>query len=125
MARLDHLGPVKEAAQIRVSDRRARSGEALAHPFSVAIALWNFGALDQLLREPDAAGAIGERIIRYSTEMVLRVDGPGRNVPFRLRAPPTRTNLPRALRTCAALSPAACNGYLGSTTSANFVLLPR
>jgi adenylate cyclase len=47
-------------------------GEALAHPFSVAIALWNFAMLHQLLREPDAAGAIGEKIIRYSNEMVLR-----------------------------------------------------
>ena len=47
-------------------------GEALAHPFSVAIALWNFAMLHQLLREPDAAGAVGERIIRYSNEMVLR-----------------------------------------------------
>jgi predicted ATPase len=47
-------------------------GEALAHPFSVAIALWNFAMLHQLLREPNAAGAIGERIIRYSNEMVLR-----------------------------------------------------
>jgi predicted ATPase len=46
--------------------------EALAHPFTVAIALWNTGILHQLLREPHAMGAVGERIIRYSNEMGLR-----------------------------------------------------
>ena len=46
--------------------------ESLAHPFSVAIALWNICILHQLLRNPDAAGAVAERIIRYSAEMGLR-----------------------------------------------------
>jgi predicted ATPase len=38
----------------------------------LGIALWNIGALHILLREPNAARAVGERIIRYSNEMALR-----------------------------------------------------
>jgi hypothetical protein len=46
--------------------------EALAHPFTVAIALWNFAHLHQLLREHNVVGTVGERIIRYANEMGLR-----------------------------------------------------
>jgi class 3 adenylate cyclase/predicted ATPase len=46
--------------------------EGLAHPSSLAVALWHIGALHILLRESDAARAVGERLIRYSNEMALR-----------------------------------------------------
>jgi class 3 adenylate cyclase/predicted ATPase len=46
--------------------------EALAHPFTIAIALWASGALHQLRREPDATHEVGERMIRYCSEKGLR-----------------------------------------------------
>ena len=46
--------------------------EALAHPITVAIALWNFAHLHQLLREHNVVSTVGERIIRYANEMGLR-----------------------------------------------------
>ncbi len=45
--------------------------EVLAHPFTVAIALWATCILHQLRREPDAALAAGERMIRYSSDKGL------------------------------------------------------
>ena len=46
--------------------------EAIAHPFTVAIALWNSAILHQLFRDPNATGTFGERIVHYSNEMGLR-----------------------------------------------------
>ena len=45
--------------------------EALAHPFTVAIALWATGILHQLRRESDATRAVGERMISYCGEKGL------------------------------------------------------
>jgi class 3 adenylate cyclase/predicted ATPase len=45
--------------------------EALAHPFTVAIALWATGILHQLRRESDATRAAGERMISYCSEKGL------------------------------------------------------
>jgi predicted ATPase len=45
--------------------------EALAHPFTVAIALWATGILHQLRREPGATHEAGERLINYSSEKGL------------------------------------------------------
>ena len=45
--------------------------ELLAHPFTVAIALWATGILHQLRREPDASREVGERIISYCSEKGL------------------------------------------------------
>ena len=45
--------------------------EALAHPFTVAIALWATGILHQLRRESDATRAAGERMISYCGEKGL------------------------------------------------------
>src|SRR5215467_8327650 len=47
--------------------------EALAHPFTMGIALWGAGGLYQLRREPDAMRQIGERMIQYGTEKGLRI----------------------------------------------------
>jgi len=47
--------------------------EALAHPFTLGIALWGAGSLHQLRREPDAMRQIGERMIQYGTEKGLRM----------------------------------------------------
>jgi class 3 adenylate cyclase/predicted ATPase len=47
--------------------------EALAHPFSIGIALWAAGMLHHLRREPDAIRAVGERMIRYGGEKGLRM----------------------------------------------------
>jgi tetratricopeptide (TPR) repeat protein len=46
--------------------------DALAHPFTVGIALWGAGILHQLLREPDATREVGERMIDYCSEKGLR-----------------------------------------------------
>jgi class 3 adenylate cyclase/predicted ATPase len=46
--------------------------EDVAHPFSIAIALWQSGLLHQLLRDPDAMGVVGERMVRHSSETGLR-----------------------------------------------------
>jgi class 3 adenylate cyclase/predicted ATPase len=46
--------------------------ETIAHPFTLAIALWNSAILHQLLREPNATGTVGERLVHYSNEMGLR-----------------------------------------------------
>ncbi len=45
--------------------------EALAHPFTVAIALWATGILHQLRLESDATRAAGERMISYCSEKGL------------------------------------------------------
>jgi predicted ATPase len=45
--------------------------EVLAHPFTVAIALWATGILHQLRREPDATREAGERMISYCSEKGL------------------------------------------------------
>jgi predicted ATPase len=45
--------------------------EALAHPFTVAIALWATGILHQLRRESDATRVAGERMIGYCGEKGL------------------------------------------------------
>jgi predicted ATPase len=45
--------------------------EALAHPFTVAVALWATGILHQLRRESDATRAAGERMISYCGEKGL------------------------------------------------------
>ncbi len=45
--------------------------ELLAHPFTVAIALWATGILHQLRREPDASREAGERMISYCSEKGL------------------------------------------------------
>jgi predicted ATPase len=47
--------------------------EALAHPFTLGIALWGAGILHQLRREPDALRAVGERMIDYGSEKGLRM----------------------------------------------------
>ena len=60
-----------ERAQALADDALALA-EALAHPFTLAIALQLVAYLHLLLREPDAVRAIGERIIRYSTDTGLR-----------------------------------------------------
>jgi len=39
--------------------------ETLAHPFTVAIALWAAGILHQLLRDPIATTEIGQQLIEY------------------------------------------------------------
>jgi hypothetical protein len=58
---LGQLGYIEGA---RASARDAVAlAEALAHPFSVAIALWHTATLHQLLRDPIVTGAIGERIV--------------------------------------------------------------
>ena len=88
MARLDHLGPVKEAAQIRVSDRRARAWRG-----ACASLFGGYRALE-LWRAPSiAAGARRRRSHRRKDHSLLHrngppVDSPGRNVPFRLCADP-------------------------------------
>lgn len=41
----------------------------LAHPFTVAIALWGTGILDVLRREPEAVRQTGETIVAYCGEM--------------------------------------------------------
>ena len=46
--------------------------EVLAHPFTIAIALWAKGILHQLRREPDATREVGERMIHYCSEKDLR-----------------------------------------------------
>jgi predicted ATPase len=46
--------------------------ETIAHPFTLAIALWNSAILHQLLREPIATGTVGKRIVHYSNEMGLK-----------------------------------------------------
>jgi class 3 adenylate cyclase/predicted ATPase len=46
--------------------------EALAHPFTVAIALWAIGILHQLRREPHATREAGERMIRHCSDKGLR-----------------------------------------------------
>ena len=50
--------------------------EALAHPFTLGIALWGAGALHQFRREPDAMHQIGERMIQYGKEKGLRMVAP-------------------------------------------------
>ena len=50
--------------------------EALAHPFTLGIALWGAGSLHQLRREPDAMRQIGERMIQYGKEKGLRMAVP-------------------------------------------------
>jgi predicted ATPase len=50
--------------------------EALAHPFTIGIALWAAGILHQLRREPDAMRQIGERMIHYGDEKGLRMIAP-------------------------------------------------
>jgi len=45
--------------------------ETLAHPFTVAIALWASGILHQLRRDSDATHETGERMISYSSEKGL------------------------------------------------------
>ena len=50
--------------------------EALAHPFTLGIALWGSGSLHQLRREPDAMRQIGERMIQYGKEKSLRMAVP-------------------------------------------------
>jgi predicted ATPase len=45
--------------------------EALAHPFTVAVALWATGILHQLRRESDATRVAGERMISYCSEKGL------------------------------------------------------
>src|SRR4029077_17781613 len=56
---------------------RCRDGlvlaEALAHPFTIGIALWAAGILHQLRREADAIRQIGERMYAYGTETDLRM----------------------------------------------------
>ena len=47
--------------------------EALAHPFTLGLALWGAGILHQLRREPDILRAVGERIIDYGGEKGLRM----------------------------------------------------
>jgi predicted ATPase len=47
--------------------------EALAHPFTLGIALWAAGILHQLRRDPDAIGEVGERMINYGNETGLRM----------------------------------------------------
>ena len=47
--------------------------EALAHPFTLGIALWGAGCLHQLRREPDAMVQIGERMIQFGKEKGLRM----------------------------------------------------
>jgi len=46
--------------------------EVLAHPFTIAVALWATGILHQLRREPDATREVGERMIHYCSEKGLR-----------------------------------------------------
>ena len=50
--------------------------EALAHPFTLGIALWGAGSLHQLRREPDTMRQIGERMIQYGKEKGLRMAVP-------------------------------------------------
>ncbi len=45
--------------------------EMLAHPFTVAIALWATGILHQLRREPEATGEAGDRMIGYCSDKGL------------------------------------------------------
>ena len=45
--------------------------EALAHPLTVAVALWATGILHQLRREPDLTREAGERMISYCSERGL------------------------------------------------------
>jgi class 3 adenylate cyclase/predicted ATPase len=45
--------------------------EALAHPFTLGIALWIACALHQARREPDAIREVSERMIRYGSEKSL------------------------------------------------------
>jgi predicted ATPase len=56
---------------------RCRDGlvlaEALAHPFTIGIALWAAGILHQLRREADAIRQIGERMYAYGTETDVRM----------------------------------------------------
>ena len=53
------------------ADEALALAEALAHPFTLTIALIDVAAFHVVVREPDAVGAIGERIIRYSNDMGL------------------------------------------------------
>ena len=46
--------------------------EVLAHPFTIAIALWAKGILHQLRRESNATREVGERMIHYCSEKGLR-----------------------------------------------------
>jgi class 3 adenylate cyclase/predicted ATPase len=64
------LGYVERAREL-IRDALALA-ERVAHPLSIAIALWQSGLLHQLLREPDAMGAVGERMVRHSRETGLR-----------------------------------------------------
>jgi predicted ATPase len=45
--------------------------EALAHPFTLGLALWTACGLHQLRREPDAIREVGERMIHYGGEKAL------------------------------------------------------
>jgi class 3 adenylate cyclase/predicted ATPase len=47
--------------------------EALAHPFTLGIALWAAGILHQLRREPDAICRVGERMINHGNDTGLRM----------------------------------------------------
>ncbi len=67
---LVQLGYAKRAQTL--ADDALALAEALAHPFTMTIALQEVAGLHLLLREPDALRAIGERIIGYSSDMGLR-----------------------------------------------------
>ena len=67
---LGQLG-YSERALARCRDGLALA-EVLAHPFTIAVALWGTGILHQLRREPDATREVGERMIHYCSEKGLR-----------------------------------------------------
>jgi class 3 adenylate cyclase/predicted ATPase len=60
-----------ESAQARADDALALA-DALAHPFTVTIALQLVAGLHLTLREPDALRAVAERLIGYASDMGLR-----------------------------------------------------
>jgi class 3 adenylate cyclase/predicted ATPase len=67
---LGQLGHIQHARG-KVHDAVALA-ESLAHPLSVAIALWHAAMLHQLLRDHDSAATVGERIVRHASETGLR-----------------------------------------------------
>ena len=68
----DCLGQLGYAARAEaLANDTLALAEALAHPFSMAIALWQVGGLNVTLRQHDRVRTVGERMIGYSREMGL------------------------------------------------------
>jgi predicted ATPase len=70
---LGQLGQI-ERARGKVRDA-VTLAESLAHPLSVAIALWHAAMLHQLLRDHVSVATFGERMVRHARETGLPVAG--------------------------------------------------